>query len=213
MADPHAERCRVRREECSCHSSRLVLFLLLHRKRQTSPRIKGRHLSYCSPRWRSFIYEAYSILPGHLREAAFQPMLHQFRSAAARFAEPTANIDNVVNVLYTVILKYSLDTVVAIVIEFFKVLVIFVMTGLLYHIFSKFLRRVDIWCEIKLIEVFCQLADICCARRFRHLADSTEFLKICILKICARLTQSVQLKQGFLFKIQCAVNFIRKPAA
>ena len=99
MADPHAERCRVRREECSCHSSRLVLFLLLHRKRQTSPRIKGRHLSYCSPRWRSFIYEAYSILPGHLREAAFQPMLHQFRSAAARFAEPTANIDNVVNVL------------------------------------------------------------------------------------------------------------------
>ena len=99
MADPHAERCRVRREECSCHSSRLVLFLLLHRKRQTSPRIKGRHLSYCSPRWRSFIYEAYSILPGHLREAAFQPMLHQFRSVAARFAEPTANIDNVVNVL------------------------------------------------------------------------------------------------------------------
>ena len=101
MADPHAERYRVRREECSCHSSRLVLFLLLHRKRQTSPRIKGRHLkaSCCSPRWRSFIYEAYSILPGHLREAAFQPMLHQFRSVAARFAEPTANIDNVVNVL------------------------------------------------------------------------------------------------------------------
>ena len=101
MADPHAERYRVRREECSCHSSRLVLFLLLHRKRQTSPRIKGRHLkaSCCSPRWRSFIYEAYSILPGHLQEAAFQPMLHQFRSAAARFAEPTANIGNVVNVL------------------------------------------------------------------------------------------------------------------
>ena len=91
----------MRREECSCHSSRLVLFLLLHRKRQTSPRIKGRHpkASCCSPRWRSFIYEAYSILPGHLQEAAFQPMLHQFRSAAARFAEPTANIDNVVNVL------------------------------------------------------------------------------------------------------------------
>ena len=101
MADPHAERYRVRREECSCHSSRLVLFLLLHRKRQTSPRIKGRHpkVSCCSPRWQSFIYEAHSILPGHLREAAFQPMLHQFRSAAARFAEPTANIDNVVNVL------------------------------------------------------------------------------------------------------------------
>ena len=101
MADPHAERYRVRREECSCHSSRLTLFLLLHRKRQTSPRIKGRHLkaSCCSPRWRSFIYEAYSILPGHLQEAAFQPMLHQFRSAAARFAEPTANIGNVVNAL------------------------------------------------------------------------------------------------------------------
>ena len=74
---------------------------VLYSKRQTSPRIKGRHLkeNCCSPRWRSFIYEAYSILPGHLREAAFQPMLHQFRSAAARFAEPTANIGNVVNVL------------------------------------------------------------------------------------------------------------------
>ena len=69
----------------------------------------------------------------------------------------------------TVILKYSLDTVVAIVIEFFKVLVIFVMTGLLDHVFSKSLRRVDIWCEIKLIEIFCQLADICRTRRFRHL--------------------------------------------
>ena len=47
------------------------------RKRQTSPRIKGRHLkeSCCSPRWRSFIYETYSILPWHLREAGFQPML------------------------------------------------------------------------------------------------------------------------------------------
>ena len=45
--------------------------------RQTSPRIKGRHLkeNCCSLRWRSFIYEAYSILPGHLQEAAFQPML------------------------------------------------------------------------------------------------------------------------------------------
>ena len=63
------------------------------RKRQTSPRIKGRHLkeNCCSPRWRSFIYEAYSILPGHLREAAFQPMLHQFHSVAAHFAEPTAD--------------------------------------------------------------------------------------------------------------------------
>ena len=63
------------------------------RKRQTSPRIKGRHLkeNCCSPRWRSFIYEAYSILPGHLQEAAFQPMLHQFRSAAARFAGAIAD--------------------------------------------------------------------------------------------------------------------------
>ena len=62
-------------------------------KRQTSPRIKGRHLkeSCCSPRWRSFIYEAYSILPGHLREAAFQPMLHQFCSVAARFAGAIAD--------------------------------------------------------------------------------------------------------------------------
>ena len=40
---------------------------------------------------RSFIYEAYSILPGHLREAGFQPMLHQFRSVAARFAEAIAD--------------------------------------------------------------------------------------------------------------------------
>ena len=45
----------------------------------------------CSPRWRSFIYEAYSILSGLSREAAFQPMFHQFRSVAARFAEPTAD--------------------------------------------------------------------------------------------------------------------------
>ena len=71
-------------------------------KRQTSPRIKSKRKtkprkkaaisrSFCSPRWRSFIYESYSILSGHLREAAFQPMLHQFRSAAARFAEPTAD--------------------------------------------------------------------------------------------------------------------------
>ena len=53
---------------------------------------KGRHLkeNCCSPRWRSFIYEAYSILPGHLREAAFQPMLHPFCSAQAHFTGPTA---------------------------------------------------------------------------------------------------------------------------
>ena len=48
-------------------------------------------MSCCSPRWRSFIYEAYSILSGLSREAAFQPMFHQFRSVAARFAEPTAD--------------------------------------------------------------------------------------------------------------------------
>ena len=101
MADPHAERYRVRREECSCHSSRLVLFLLLHRKRQTSPRIKRPSQSelLLTEMAVFYFYESYSILPGHLREAAFQPMLHQFRSAAARFAEPTANIGIVVNVL------------------------------------------------------------------------------------------------------------------
>ena len=66
---------------------------VLYSKSQTSPRIKGRHLkeNCCSPRWRSFIYEAYSILPGHLREAAFQPMLHQFHSVAARFAGAIAD--------------------------------------------------------------------------------------------------------------------------
>ena len=84
---------------------------------------------------------------------------------------------------YTVILKYSLDTVVAIVIEIFKILVIFVMTGLLDHVFSEFLRRVDIWCEIKLIQIFCQLADICCTRRFRHLADRAELHEILFLEI------------------------------
>ena len=54
---------------------------------------KGRHLkeSYCSPRWRS-IFTAYSILPGLSREAAFQPMLCQFHSVAARFAGLRANI-------------------------------------------------------------------------------------------------------------------------
>ena len=89
---------------------------------------------------------------------------------------------------YAVILKYSLDTVVAIVIKIFKVLVIFVMTGLLYHVFSKFLRRVDIWCEIKLIEVFCQLADICCARWLCQLADRAELLEILFLEIGTYLT-------------------------
>ena len=63
------------------------------RKRQTSPRIKGRHLkaSCCSLGWRSIIFEAYSILPGHLQEAAFQPMPHPFYSVPAHFAEPKAD--------------------------------------------------------------------------------------------------------------------------
>ena len=42
-------------------------------------------------RWRSLIYEAYSILSGLSRAAAFQPMLHQFRSVAARFAGAIAD--------------------------------------------------------------------------------------------------------------------------
>ena len=55
---------------------------------------KGRHLkeSYCSPRWRSIIFTAYSILPGHLRESAFKPRLHLFRLNSAYFAGPRANI-------------------------------------------------------------------------------------------------------------------------
>ena len=113
---------------------------------------------------------------------------------------------------YAVILKYSLDTVVAIVIKIFKVLVIFVMTGLLYHVFSKFLRRVDIWCEIKLIEVFCQLADIGCARRFRHLADRAELHEILFLEIGTYLAQPVQFKERPVFNIQCAVDLIRESA-
>ena len=83
---------------------------------------------------------------------------------------------------YTVILKYSLDTVITIVIEIFKVLVIFIMTGLLDHVLAKFLRTMNIRCEIKLIEVFCQLADICRTRRFRHLADRAELLEILFLE-------------------------------
>ena len=60
-----------------CCSVSSVWDCMEKRKRQTSPRIKGRHLkeNCCSPRWRSFIYEVYGILPGHLREAGFQPML------------------------------------------------------------------------------------------------------------------------------------------
>ena len=64
-----------------------------NRKLQTSPRIKGRHLkaSCCSLGWRSIIFAVYSILPGHLREAAFQPMLHPFCSVAACFAGAKAD--------------------------------------------------------------------------------------------------------------------------
>ena len=72
-------------------------------KRQTSPRIKSKRKtkprkkaaisrSCCSPRWRSFIFAAYNILPERLREAAFQPMLCQFRSVAAQSAGSTASI-------------------------------------------------------------------------------------------------------------------------
>ena len=107
-----------------------------------------------------------------------QILLHQLIQRQCAVVRNVATIHK-----YTVILKYSLDTVVAIVIEFFKVLVIFVMTGPLDHVPPKLLRRVDIWCEIKLIEVFCQLADICCARRFRHLADRAELLEILFLEI------------------------------
>ena len=104
-------------------------------------------------------------------------ILHQFLQRQCAVVGNVAAIHK-----YTVILKYSLDTVVAIVIEFFKVLVIFVMTGPLDHVPPKLLRRVDIWCEIKLIEVFCQLADICCTRRFRHLADRAELHEILFLE-------------------------------
>ena len=75
---------------------------------------------------------------------------------------------------YAVLLKHSIYAVITIVIEIFKVLVIFVMTGLLYHVFSKFLRRVNIWCEIKLIEVFCQLAKPACAENLRQLAENLD---------------------------------------
>ena len=102
MPNTHSKhRCQRVSRLCDVSDVKTAGIIPMESNRQTSPRIKGRHpkASCCSPRWRSFIYEAHSILPGHLREAAFQPMLHQFRSAAARFAEPTANIGNVVNVL------------------------------------------------------------------------------------------------------------------
>ena len=78
---------------CDVSDVKTAGIIPMESNRQTSPRIKGRHLkeNCCSPRWRSFIYEAYSILPGHLREAAFQPILCQSRPVAACFAEPIAN--------------------------------------------------------------------------------------------------------------------------
>ena len=66
---------------------------LAERKRKTKPRKKAAiSRSCCSPRWRSFIFAAYNILPERLREAAFQPMLCQFRSVAAQSAGSTASI-------------------------------------------------------------------------------------------------------------------------
>ena len=99
-SDPkNSQRCIASIVHCSRHTIRAVLEAakkagLSWRKRQTSPRIKGRHLQECcfSLRWRSSIIAAYSILSGHLREAAFQSMLHQLRSVAAHFAGSKADI-------------------------------------------------------------------------------------------------------------------------
>ena len=55
---------------------------------------------------------------------------------------------------YAVLLKHPFYAVITIVIEIFKVLVIFVMTGLLYHVLSEFLWCMGIRCEIKLIQIF-----------------------------------------------------------
>ena len=86
-------RCQRVSRLCDVSDVKTAGIIPMESNRQTSPRIKGRHLkeNCCSPRWRSFIYEAYSILPGHLQEAAFRPMLHQFHSVAAHFAEPKAD--------------------------------------------------------------------------------------------------------------------------
>ena len=59
--------------------------------------------SCCSPRWRSVI-AAYSILPGHLRATAFQPMLHLFRSELMRFAGPKVGIFYAIRGIVLVIL-------------------------------------------------------------------------------------------------------------
>ena len=94
MPNTHSKhRCQRVSRLCDVSDVKTAGIIPMESNRQTSPRIKGRHLkeNCCSPRWRSFIYEAYSILPEHLREAAFQPMLHQFRSAAARFAGAIAD--------------------------------------------------------------------------------------------------------------------------
>lgn len=54
--------------------------------------MKGRHLNELLLTETAVNYfAAYSILPGYLREAAFQPILCQFRSVAAHFAGPTAD--------------------------------------------------------------------------------------------------------------------------
>ena len=94
MPNTHSKhRCQRVSRLCDVSDVKTAGIIPMESNRQTSPRIKGRHpkASCCSPRWRSFIYEAYGILPGHLREAAFLPMLHQFRSAAARFAGAIAD--------------------------------------------------------------------------------------------------------------------------
>ena len=78
---------------CTAIKAKCCVCILSLCKRQTSPRIKRppSQRSFCSPRWRSIIFAAHNILSGLSREAAFQPMFHQFRSVAARFAEPTAD--------------------------------------------------------------------------------------------------------------------------
>ena len=58
----------------------------------TSKIVVAISMSCCSPRWRSTIFTAYSILPGRSRAAAFQPMLHLFRSDPAHFAGPKVGI-------------------------------------------------------------------------------------------------------------------------
>ena len=94
MPNTHSKhRCQRVSRLCDVSDVKTAGIIPMESNRQTSPRIKGRHLkeNCCSPRWRSIIFAVYSILPGHLREVAFQPMLRPFCSAPARFAEPTAD--------------------------------------------------------------------------------------------------------------------------